>query len=395
VITPLAWVTWWCATASLCVFALRRAALTAASLRRRSLPELGEETLPRFWVLVAVRNEARNVNRLCSTLRQLDYPAMKVLIADDASEDDTARLLRAVTDPAWTVLPSSGGPRGKAAVLRAAATTAGLQDDDLLLVLDADHTMSPTSLHDLLPWFDDLRTQAVAFAHRVRTPDRSLTTIYCTLEGAVSEEVTGRGKAALGLGVSLSGSWAARARAFLDHYPDGEEFADDATFAARLYAAGWKVEFADNVVSTHDVPTSVGVYLRQHIRWSKGLYDVGRRQAAGLVGAVGQSVRSRIDWLMTAAGYAERPIALAWLLSSLILWLTGTNIVALIVPPALSASVVLAQIVLALARIGASARMWLLTPVAVVTLAAVDVVAATGGALDGVARRVGWRPARS
>lgn len=349
--------------------------------------------MPRFWVLAAVRNEAERAPKLCEALRQLDYPAKQVVIADDASDDDTLDLVRGNGDQDWSILPSrTSNQQGKAAVLRAAADHHGIAGDDLILVIDADHTLPPTALQDLVPWFTDPQVQAVAFAHRSRTPDRTLVSVYCALEGAVSEEVTNRGRSALGLGVSLTGTWACRAAAFHQHYPDGFPLVDDAVFASRLHADGWKVQLATNVASTHDVPTTVAGYLRQHIRWAGGLYGLTRAQAGQMLKNKPTSLASRLDWLIASAGYAERPAALLWLVASIALWATGNGqLTLLLIPPVVTAVTVALQLVIALRQVTASARMWLLTPPALVTMAAADVLASTAGVFGTVVRRIGWR----
>lgn len=51
---------------------------------------------PRVSILVAARNEERDLPQLLASLDALDYPAerLEILIADDQSEDQTARLIR-------------------------------------------------------------------------------------------------------------------------------------------------------------------------------------------------------------------------------------------------------------------------------------------------------------
>ena len=55
-----------------------------------------KESLPKVSVLVAVRNEERDLPRLLASLGGLDYPAdrMELLIGDDQSEDHTSQVVR-------------------------------------------------------------------------------------------------------------------------------------------------------------------------------------------------------------------------------------------------------------------------------------------------------------
>lgn len=388
----MVWTLWWLAVAALAVFAFRRAVLAVASLRPRPAPAAPPDWYPPFWVVSTIRNNEARVAGLCVALGLLDYPSIRVVLVDDASDDSTLDRLREHADPGWHVVASPDSVQtGKAAALRAAIAGLAMPADDLILVVDADHELPADTLHRLVGWFADPRTQAVAFAHRARAGTRSLPSVYCDLESAVSEDVTNRGRATLGLGVSLAGTWACRVGAFQRYYPDGWQLVDDAVFAARLHAAGWRVEYATDMTSVHDVPDTVGTYLRQHIRWSAGLYRVGRTEINKLMQSPRSGSISRLDQILASAGYAERPIALLWLATTLALWLIGSGHLGLLLPPSVITLIVLLQSAVALVHIRASVRMWLLTPPALVTMVAVDVLASIAGACGTVVRRVGWQ----
>ncbi|MFN3595680.1 MAG: glycosyltransferase [Rubricoccaceae bacterium] len=123
----------------------------ARALRQMpSAPEVPSEALPRAAVLVAARNEAHTIRRCLTALRAQAYPAgrLEIVVADDASSDDTARLAReAGQGPGHpvTVLsldepPPGSALRGKARALHAAL---GASNAPLLLVTDADCAPPP------------------------------------------------------------------------------------------------------------------------------------------------------------------------------------------------------------------------------------------------------------
>ena len=83
--------------------------------------------LPSVSILIAVRNEEKDLPRLLDSLDRLDYPTEKlqILIADDQSKDTTPELLSTWAGHSQnrkiiTVLPSQTGffhPNGKANAL--------------------------------------------------------------------------------------------------------------------------------------------------------------------------------------------------------------------------------------------------------------------------------------
>lgn len=121
------------------------------ALRRMPIPPaVPDASLPRATVLVAARNEAAAIGRCIAALRAQEYPAgrLEIVIADDASTDGTADLVRAaargpghpVTVLSLAEPPPGSALRGKARALHAALTAT---DASLLLVTDADCAPPP------------------------------------------------------------------------------------------------------------------------------------------------------------------------------------------------------------------------------------------------------------
>jgi hypothetical protein len=391
----------WAATAAvLAVLAARRMLLAAASFAPVSRKEPVSGPAPaasappvRWWVVGAVHDAAARVEALCATVRGLAGPGVSVLLVDDASTDGTGTRLREEAGADWC-LYATDHPVGKAAAISRAVRTVPLAPGDLVLVLDADHELAPSAMDRLARWFGDPAVWAVAFHHRPHAMDRSLVALYCGLEAAVTEEVTGRGRAALGLSAGLAGVFACRAGVLLAHYPDTPmELGDDALLSARITAVGGRVAYATDVVSWQEVPGTVRAYLRQHIRWAAGLYRAGRSAAPRLARSRVTGRLARLEGVLAAGGYLERPVALGWAAATLGLALSGHNHPVLYAPVALSLLAVAGQLAAGLAHVRAPLRAWLRTPAALLLVAPLDVVAAVLGAAPPVVSRIGWTSA--
>lgn len=61
---------------------------------QQPLPPSGWTDVPLVSVLVPARNEERNIARCLRSLLAQDYPRLEVLVLDDASEDETARIVK-------------------------------------------------------------------------------------------------------------------------------------------------------------------------------------------------------------------------------------------------------------------------------------------------------------
>lgn len=112
------------------------------------------DQLPSVSVIIAARNEAKNLPTLINALSQQAHPQFEVIIINDRSEDDTALLLQEHSDQSWIktihVQSLPAGWNGKKFALYQ-----GIQEasNDILLFTDAD--CLPYSDH----WLDTISSK--------------------------------------------------------------------------------------------------------------------------------------------------------------------------------------------------------------------------------------------
>ena len=349
---------------------------------------------PPIWVVCACRNETQRLPRLISSLSLLRYRGpYRVVLIDDDSDDGSPELMAAAGQrrpDLFHIVALTGTQHGKANALKAGLRDVPIGTEELLLVIDADHRLAPRALDNLANYFADPAVAATGIEHPVDRPERSLVSAYCYLEAAVSEAVTSRGQAGLGLPTKLAGSWACRASVFHDHYPEGWHMVDDTVFTARIVAQGGRVAYAADVTALQDVPDTIGGYLSQHMRWSAGYAESAPEAFA--IRAPRQGLLQRIDALATHAGYFERPMVLALIVTAAVGWALGTHTGALI-----TLGVVAFYILVIGEQIAAALYLWRASPrLIVISLAslpmlAVDFIVSIRGVVAGASgRRVAW-----
>ncbi len=111
---------------------------------------------PKVSILIACRNEERNIPILLESLLALDYPKEKleILIGNDASDDDSLALLNANKSSQikiYDIKDSINGLKGKMNVLAHLAKQAR---GEYLYLTDADMTFHPQILQSLIGGFD-------------------------------------------------------------------------------------------------------------------------------------------------------------------------------------------------------------------------------------------------
>lgn len=380
-------------TVVLLTAASRRLILTYAAivLYRPAAPST---YAPLIWVVCACRNEARRLPRLIASLSAPRYRgSYRVVLIDDASEDESPELMAAAEQRRpglFHVVALTGTQHGKASALRAGLRGVPIGTEDLILVIDADHRLAPEALSNLANYFADPAVAAAGNEHPVDRPERSLVSAYCYLEAAVSEAVTSRGQAGLGLPPKLAGSWACRPSAFYDHYPDGWHMVDDTVFTARIVAQGGRVAYAADVTALQDVPDTIGGYLSQHVRWSSGYAESATESF--VIRAPRHGLLQQIDALATHAGYFERPMLLALIVTAAAGWALGTRTGALITLGVLAFYVLVIGM-----QIAAALYLWRAPPrliavsLASLPMLAVDFMVSIRGMMAGASgRRVAW-----
>ena len=116
-----------------------------------------EATLPTVSIVIPVLDRAEELARCLASIALVDYPREKieVIVVDDGSRDDSARVAR---EHGALVVSSGGTRRGPAAARNVGAARA---QGELLAFIDSDCSASPGWLVELVHLFRDDRIAAV------------------------------------------------------------------------------------------------------------------------------------------------------------------------------------------------------------------------------------------
>lgn len=284
----------WLVVGLLVLLTMRRFGLLIAALSSPRPIEVS--SAPPVLVVVAARDEARQVKPLLDALDALEYQedSLSFVLVNDGSGDDTGALFdrwcRERTRATYIQLESS---IGKAAAIQAALDAAPVAD--LLAVYDADVRPRPDSLRTLVRAFGDEKVGAVSGFRAPLDADRSLVSRYAALEAWVYQLVVQAGKDRFGWNpVTMGANCVYRFRALEDQggFRTGA-FSEDVEISLSMIARGWRTRFLTTAVADYPVAVSLSHYANQRIRWSYGMYR-SFRLARGL------------ESLAVVSGYADR-----------------------------------------------------------------------------------------
>ncbi|MCS7012867.1 MAG: glycosyltransferase [Chloroherpetonaceae bacterium] len=145
----------WAAIGAIGIYTLETIVMIAAL--HKKFPTRQFSTLPRISVVVAARNEEKNIAACLQSLVALDYPKeqLEIIVADDRSQDRTADIIKqyAAQYPfVKYLLVEESAIKGKGNAIHQAAVQA---TGEFILMTDADCVVKPTWAKDTLKYFTD------------------------------------------------------------------------------------------------------------------------------------------------------------------------------------------------------------------------------------------------
>ena len=275
---------------------------------------------PPVTYLVPCHNEADNIEETIQSLLDQDYPDFEVIAINDASRDETGRVLGEIAerDDRLRVLHFQAN-QGKAMGLRVGALAAR---HDYLVCLDGDAMLDRHATRWLMRHFvDGARVGAVTGNPRVRNRTSLLGKIqvgeFSSIIGLIK-----RAQRIYGRLFTVSGVVAAFRKSALHRvgYWGLDTVTDDIDVSWRLQLAHWDIRYEPNALCWILMPETLKGLWGQRLRWAQGGFEAFGRHFSRVT-----HWRSRRIWLValelaisTFWAYTMGTVALLWLLGNFI-----------------------------------------------------------------------------
>jgi cellulose synthase/poly-beta-1,6-N-acetylglucosamine synthase-like glycosyltransferase len=273
------------------------------------LPAPGGDRPP-VDVIVPAYNEAENIGRL---LRSVDIAAgryggpVQVLVSDDGSSDGTAQISRrefqGFRHARGRVLSAPNGGQAAALNRGLAATSA-----EIVVRIDADCVMGPDALHYSVPWFRDPRIGCVGAMEEPRTDVVTWFHRLRVLEVLFQFRFVRLGQSLVDGVVVIPGTFTAFRRSpvtVAGWFPVGMN-GEDADLTMQIGRLGYRVAVDPRIRSYEDVPRTIGEFVEQRTRWTRGGIHAYARHVPLRSGLAGPRVwfwtmRRGFSWFSTQA----------------------------------------------------------------------------------------------
>jgi poly-beta-1,6-N-acetyl-D-glucosamine synthase len=237
----------------------------------RSRPILQSPMRPSVSIIIAARNEEKNLPVKLENLSLLDYPKdrLQIVIASDGSTDRTAAILNEHGAMIVPVILSESN--GKACALNTAVKRA---TGDILVFLDARQFVEPNSVQELVSCFADPEVGAVSGELLLETSSRAASTeglgIYWKIEKVVRKLESASGSV-----VGVTGAIYAIRRQLYTEMPPGT-ILDDVFIPMHVAFMGKRVIFQPSAIAHDRLFSEKGKEFSRKVRTLTGNYQLLR-----------------------------------------------------------------------------------------------------------------------
>jgi cellulose synthase (UDP-forming) len=252
--------------------------------------------------------------RTLAALREIRYPHTTYLL-----DDTRDPRFRALAEEMGAVhLELIGVPGAKAGKINAALARTS---EEFIVVLDPDHIPFPGFLDRVLGYFEDEQTGFVQVAQAYGNARESFVARAAAEQTYAFYGPIMQGMHGTGTAVAIGANCTFRRKALESIGGHGVGLAEDLVTSIRLHARGWQSVYVPEVLSRGLVPSDLDSYLKQQLKWSRGVYEVLFREYPRAFRSL--TAYQKISYFMIGSYYLVGVTSLIFLSVPLIYLLLG------------------------------------------------------------------------
>jgi peptidoglycan-N-acetylglucosamine deacetylase len=226
-------------------------------------------------IIIPAYNEAKVIERTITAALASNYPIFEVIVVDDASQDETYKIVKEKFGDNDKVKLYTKDNGGKSTALNYGIARSKY---NYFVGLDADTIIDKDALKYLMP--ELVQPNVGAVAGKVVVGNRkNLLTKFQTVEFITSQNLERRAYEALDCITVVPGAiggWSKAAVLEVGGF-SGQTLAEDTELTFRLLKAGYRITLADKARSYNEAPESLKNFLKQRFRWVFGTLQALRK----------------------------------------------------------------------------------------------------------------------
>lgn len=257
---------------------------------------------PFVSIIIPVYNEGKLLRGTIKSLLSLDYANYELVIVNDGSTDDTAKIAEEFVGyqqgyQSLVKISLINKPNGG----KSKALNAGIQysEGDFVLCMDGDSKLSSNCLKMGMVHFIDPRVGAVAGNVKVENRKKMITDLQA-LEYIEGLNMPRSAQGFLKMVNIIPGPVGMfRKQALKDAgYYSSDTFAEDADLTLKILAKGWRVNYEPNSIAYTEAPVNLYQLLKQRYRWTRGILQAVRKHKKHIINPTINFNNTMILWSM-------------------------------------------------------------------------------------------------
>jgi 1,2-diacylglycerol 3-beta-glucosyltransferase len=274
--------------------------IAATKYQKRKLkkhpPVINENYKPFVTIMIPAHNEETVISNTVENILQIDYPKFEVIVIDDRSSDNTASVIKDLEqkhDNVIALIRKLNAFPGKSAVLNDALKIA---KGEAILVFDADATVNPDFINQLIPHLEPADVGAVQARKIIRNKDVNLLT-RCQNNEYTMDTYLQVGRDAVKGAVELRGNGELIKRQAIEDIGGWNNYTitDDLDMSTRLHIKGWDIRFCPDAKVYEEGIVYIFPLFRQRRRWLEGTIRRYLEYFAQAIKSKKMSLRARLD----------------------------------------------------------------------------------------------------
>ncbi len=288
---------------------------------------------PFVSVHVAAYNEKRVIERLLTSLDQLEYPAYEVVLVDDSTDESVQILQRWVGRPKFKILHRNSRQGFKGGALSEALKVMDPRTE-YVVVFDADSMPFPDSIDRFLPYFYEKgaadgapsRRDEIAavqsYQWHVLNKSESWLTEAVRAEYAGSYMVERPFQDAVGALKMVAGTAYMIRADVLRQVGWGTSLTEDWELTLKLYARGYKVAYTPWAETPAECVATFSRLARQRMRWAEGHTHNVRKWFWPIMASPSLSPIEKLEFAFDATYYLQAALfvlgSVSWMISDVV-----------------------------------------------------------------------------
>ena len=282
--------------------------IAATKYQKRKLKKfpmvVNEDYKPFVSIMIPAHNEDQVISNTVENILAIDYPNFEIIVIDDRSTDDTAKVVNSLADKHPNIkalIRDNDAFPGKSAVLNDALK---LAKGEAILVFDADATVEPDFLKKLIPYLEPADVGAVQARKIIRNKDYNLLT-RCQNNEYSTDTNLQVGRDAVKGAVELRGNGELIKREALEDIGGWNNYTitDDLDMSTRLHIKGWDIRFCSEACVYEEGIVFIMPLFRQRRRWLEGTIRRYLEYFGEAISSKKMSLRAQLDMTIYIAQF--------------------------------------------------------------------------------------------